>query len=109
VRRTRYGKILIAVIHDREMAGSQGVNVCLVYFVAFTVGATLGAVGDSLTAPMGSLQPGIGAEMIVLAFAVVVIGSLGNLPGAARAAMLADIVRAAAIHFRFRKHRQHRL
>ncbi|MGD8790469.1 MAG: branched-chain amino acid ABC transporter permease, partial [Burkholderiales bacterium] len=90
--RTRHGKILIAVIHDREMAASQGVNVSRVYFVTFTLGAILGALGGALTAPMISVQPGIGAETIVLAFAVVVIGGLGSLPGAALAALLVGIV-----------------
>ena len=98
--KTRQGRILIAVIHDREMAASQGVNVSRVYFVTFTVGAMLGALGGALTAPMISVQPGIGAETIVLAFAVVVIGGLGSLPGAALAALLVGIVRAATIHFR---------
>jgi len=98
--RTRHGKILIAVIHDREMAASQGVNVGRVYFVTFTVGAMLGALGGALTAPMISVQPGIGAETIVLAFAVVVIGGLGSLPGAALAALLVGIVRAATVHYR---------
>jgi branched-chain amino acid transport system permease protein len=98
--RTRQGKILIAVIHDREMAASQGVNVSRVYFVTFTLGAMLGALGGALTAPMISVQPGIGAETIVLAFAVVVIGGLGSLPGAALAALLVGIVRAATIHLR---------
>jgi branched-chain amino acid transport system permease protein len=81
------------------MAASQGVNVGLVYFVTFTVGAMLGALGGALTAPMISVQPGIGAETIVLAFAVVVIGGLGSLPGAALAALLVGVVRAATIHF----------
>lgn len=98
--KTRQGRILIAVIHDREMAASQGVNVSRVYFVTFTLGAMLGALGGALTAPMISVQPGIGAETIVLAFAVVVIGGLGSLPGAALAAVLVGIVRAATIHFR---------
>ena len=98
--RTRHGKILIAVIHDREMASSQGINVSRVYFVTFTVGAMLGALGGALTAPMISVQPGIGAETIVLAFAVVVIGGLGSLPGAALAALLVGVVRAATVHFR---------
>ncbi|MGD2139178.1 MAG: branched-chain amino acid ABC transporter permease [Burkholderiales bacterium] len=98
--RTRHGKILIAVIHDREMAASQGVNVSRVYFVTFTLGAILGALGGALTAPMISVQPGIGAETIVLAFAVVVIGGLGSLPGAALAALLVGIVRAATVHYR---------
>ena len=97
---TRQGKILLAVIHDREMAASQGINVGLVYFVTFTVGAMLGALGGALTAPMISVQPGIGAETIVLAFAVVVIGGLGSLPGAALAAVLVGLVRSAAVHYR---------
>jgi len=98
--KTRRGKMLVAVIHDREMAGAMGINVSLVYFVTFTVGAMLGAVGGALTAPMISVQPGIGAETIVLAFAVVVIGGLGSLPGAALAAILVGLVRSAAVHYR---------
>ncbi len=98
--RTRQGKMLLAVIHDREMSGAMGINVGRVYFITFTVGAMLGALGGALTAPMISVQPGIGAETIVLAFAVVVIGGLGSLPGAALAALLVGIVRAAAVHYR---------
>ncbi|HVY05828.1 MAG TPA: branched-chain amino acid ABC transporter permease [Burkholderiales bacterium] len=98
--KTRQGKMLLAVIHDREMSGAMGINVGRVYFITFTVGAMLGALGGALTAPMISVQPGIGAETIVLAFAVVVIGGLGSLPGAALAAVLVGIVRAAAVHYR---------
>ena len=98
--KTRRGKMLVAVIHDREMAAAMGINVSLVYFVTFTVGAMLGAVGGALTAPMISVQPGIGAETIVLAFAVVEIGGLGSLPGAALAAVLVGLVRSAAVHYR---------
>ncbi|HWQ38112.1 MAG TPA: branched-chain amino acid ABC transporter permease [Burkholderiales bacterium] len=100
LNRTRHGKMLIAVIHDREMAAAQGINVTLVYFITFTAGAVLGALGGALTAPMISVQPGIGAETIVLAFAVVVIGGLGSLPGAALAALLVGLVRSAAVHYR---------
>ncbi len=98
--KTRQGKMLLAVIHDREMSGAMGINVGRVYFITFTVGAMLGALGGALTAPMISVQPGIGAETIVLAFAVVVIGGLGSLPGAALAAILVGLVRSAAVHYR---------
>jgi branched-chain amino acid transport system permease protein len=98
--KTRQGKMLLAVIHDREMAGAMGISVGRVYFITFTVGAMLGALGGALTAPMISVQPGIGAETIVLAFAVVVIGGLGSLPGAALAALLVGLVRSAAVHYR---------
>jgi branched-chain amino acid transport system permease protein len=98
--RTRQGKMLLAVIHDREVSAAMGINVGRVYFITFTAGAMLGALGGALTAPMISVQPGIGAETIVLAFAVVVIGGLGSLPGAALAALLVGIVRSAAVHYR---------
>ena len=96
---TRYGKLLIAVIHDRELAGTLGINVRNVYLVTFTVGATLAAIGGALTAPTVSVVPGIGVEVIVLAFAVVVIGGLGSLPGAALGALIVGVVRSAAVHF----------
>jgi branched-chain amino acid transport system permease protein len=98
LNRTRHGKILQAVIHDREMAAASGINVGRVYLVTFTVGTALAALGGALTAPTISVQPGIAAEMIVLAFAVVVIGGLGSLGGAALGALIVGMVRAWAVH-----------
>jgi branched-chain amino acid transport system permease protein len=96
---TKYGKLLTAVIHDRELAGTLGINVRNVYLVTFTVGATLAAIGGALTAPTVSVVPGMGVEVIVLAFAVVVVGGLGSLPGAALGALIVGVVRSAAVHF----------
>ena len=92
--------MLLAVIHDREMSMAIGINVERVYLVTFTVGAMLAALGGALTAPTTSVQPGIGAEVIVLAFAVVVIGGLGSLGGAALGALIVGLVRSAAVHYR---------
>ena len=88
------------MIHDREMSMAMGINVARVYLVTFTVGAMLAALGGALTAPTTSVQPGIGAEVIVLAFAVVVIGGLGSLGGAALGALIVGLVRSAAVHYR---------
>ncbi len=98
LNRTRRGKILLAVIHDREMSAAMGINVSRVYLVTFTVGAMLGALGGALTAPTIAVQPGIAADVIVLAFAVVVIGGLGSLGGAALGAAIVGLVRAWAVH-----------
>ncbi len=95
---TRYGKLLIAVIHDREMSGALGIDVNRMFLVTFTVGATLAAIGGALTAPTVSVVPGMGVEVIVLAFAVVVIGGLGSMPGAALGALIVGLVRSAAVH-----------
>ncbi len=97
--RTRYGKLLIAVIHDREVSAALGVDVRSIYLVTFTIGTTLAAIGGALTAPTVSVVPGMGVEVIVLAFAVVVIGGLGSLGGAALGALLVGLVRAATVRY----------
>jgi branched-chain amino acid transport system permease protein len=99
LNRTRHGKMLRAVIHDREMSMAMGINVSRVYLVTFTAGAMLAALGGAITAPTTSVQPGMGAEVIVLAFAIVVIGGLGSLGGAALGALIVGLVRSAAVHY----------
>jgi branched-chain amino acid transport system permease protein len=95
---TRFGKLLAAVIHDREMAAAMGIDVNRIFLVTFTAGTMLAAIGGALTAPTISVSPGIGVEVIVLAFAVVVIGGLGSVPGAALGALIVGLVRSGAVH-----------
>jgi branched-chain amino acid transport system permease protein len=96
---TRYGKLLLAVIHDREVSAALGVDVRGIFLVTFTLGTMLAAVGGALTAPTVSVVPGMGVEVIVLAFAVVVIGGLGSMPGAALGSIVVGLVRSAAVHY----------
>jgi branched-chain amino acid transport system permease protein len=96
---TRYGKLLTAVIHDREVSAALGIHVNRIYLVTFTLGTTLAAIGGALTAPTVSVVPGMGVEVIVLAFAVVVIGGLGSMQGAALGALIVGLVRSSAVHF----------
>lgn len=98
LNRTRQGKLLLAVIHDREMAAAFGINVTRVFTATFVIGAILGALGGAVTAPMISVTPGIGVEVIVLAFAIVVIGGMGSIWGAVIGAVVVGISRAAAVH-----------
>ncbi len=97
--RTRHGKLLLAVIHDREVSSAMGINVGRVYLVTFALGTMLAALGGALIAPKVSVVPAMGVEVIVLAFAVVVIGGLGSLPGAALGAVIVGLVRSAAVHY----------
>ena len=97
INRTRFGKLVIAVIADREVSAALGVNVPRVYTFAFTLGAILAAVGGAFVAPMGSVVPGISVEVIILAFAVTTIGGLGSVPGAAIGAILVGLLRAVAV------------
>jgi branched-chain amino acid transport system permease protein len=95
---TRYGRLLTAVIFDREAAAAFGVNVTLVYTVTFVIGAMLGALGGAVMAPKIAVTLGIGVEVIVLAFAVVAIGGMGSIEGALVGALIVGLCRAAAVH-----------
>lgn len=95
---TRVGKLLLVVIEDREVSSALGINVTRFFTITFIVGATLGALGGALTAPEISVSPGIGAEIIVMAFAVIVIGGMGSVGGAMIGALIVGFARAASVH-----------
>lgn len=97
IRGTRLGRMIVAVTADREISATLGINVGRVYTLAFTAGAILAGLGGALVAPLISVAPGISVEAIVLAFAVVVIGGLGSLEGAALGALIVGLTRAAAV------------
>ena len=98
LNRTRQGKLTLAVIHSAEVASSMGVNVSRVYMLAFTVGIFLAALGGAFTAPMISVQPGVSVGVIIVSFAVVIIGGLGSIEGAAIGALIVGLARSFAVH-----------
>ncbi|CAI8051552.1 High-affinity branched-chain amino acid transport system permease protein LivM [Geodia barretti] len=98
LNRTMFGKLLLAVIYDRELAQAMGINVNRVFLLTFMLGSFLGALGGAYQAPAISVQPGIGVEVIVLAFAVVVIGGMGSIPGALIGSVIVGVARAFAVH-----------
>jgi len=98
IRGTRIGRLVVAMIHDPEISAAMGVNVPRVSLLTFTLGAVLAALGGAFTAPMISVVPGLSVEVIVLAFAVVVIGGLGSLEGSAPGALLVGLVRSLMVH-----------
>ena len=95
---TRYGRLLTVVMFDQETAAAFGINVTVVFTLTFVLGAMLGALGGAVMAPKISVTLGIGVEVIVLAFAVVVIGGLGSIEGALLGAFIVGLCRAAAVH-----------
>jgi branched-chain amino acid transport system permease protein len=99
LNRTRIGKLIAAVVADQEMAQTIGIDVRRIFVLAFTLGVFLAALGGALASPMIGVAPGLGAEAIVLAFAVAAIGGLGQIEGAALAAVLVGLARASAIYW----------
>jgi len=95
--RTRSGRIARASALDREMLGSMGVNVPLTMTLVFGVATALGGFAGALAAPLRSVTPGAGIEVIIDSLIVVVIGGMGNFWGAWLGALILGEVNAFAI------------
>lgn len=94
---TRMGKIVSATAENRRMSEAMGVNVSRIYLQVFTLGTALGTVGGALAIPASAASLDMGIELIVDAFAVVIIGGLGSMKGALYGALIVGLVKAAAI------------
>jgi branched-chain amino acid transport system permease protein len=94
---TTSGKVLRATAENRETSAAMGVNVRLVYSLVFTLGTTLSTVGGALVVPTAAASLQMGVELVVDAFAVIVIGGLGSMKGAAVGAVIVGLIRAAAL------------
>jgi branched-chain amino acid transport system permease protein len=95
--RTRPGRIARASALDREMLGSMGVNVPLTMTLVFGVATALGGFAGALAAPLRSVTPGAGIEVIIDSLIVVVIGGMGNFWGAWLGALILGEVNAFAV------------
>lgn len=99
LRYTLAGSVIVAVTEDREAATAIGINAKRVFFLTFVIGVTLASLGGALASPTTSVLPGMGAEMIVLSFAVAATAGLGQIEGAALAAVLIGLGRSLAVFF----------
>jgi branched-chain amino acid transport system permease protein len=94
LERTRYGAIMRAGIENKEMVSLLGIDIHRMFTVAFALGAYLAGIAGALTAPIRGLSPGMGADMLGIAFVVVALGGLGNLLGAIVAGLIIGIAQA---------------
>lgn len=99
LQRTRYGRILRATAENREMSEALGADVRWIYASVFTLGTALGTIGGALVVPTAAASLDMPVELVVEAFAVVVIGGLGSMRGALVGALIVGLTRAAAISF----------
>jgi branched-chain amino acid transport system permease protein len=98
LRRTLTGRVIVAVTTDREAATAMGIDASRVYLLTFTAGAVLAALGGALSSPTTALVPGVGAQTIVLSFAVVATAGLGQIEGAAISALMIGLGRSIAVY-----------
>ena len=88
IRRTRLGMMIRAGASNREMVQSLGLNINLVYRLVFALGVALAAFAGMIAAPVSSVYPGMGTQVLIICFVVVVIGGIGSIWGALVAALL---------------------
>ncbi len=92
IQRTRVGMMIRAGASNREMVQSLGLNINLVYRLVFALGVALAALAGMIAAPASSVYPGMGTQVLIICFVVVVIGGIGSIWGALLAALLIGLV-----------------
>jgi branched-chain amino acid transport system permease protein len=92
LQRTRTGMIIRAGVDDRQMVSSLGINIQLVFALAFLVGAFLAGLGGGIGGSFASLAPDVDGNWLLNSLVVVIIGGMGSLGGAAVGALLYGFV-----------------
>jgi branched-chain amino acid transport system permease protein len=92
VMRTRLGMLIRAGASNREMTGALGVNINLLYTLVFGLGAALAGLAGLMQAPILTVQIGMGENILILAFVVIIIGGIGSIRGAFVAAILVGLI-----------------
>jgi branched-chain amino acid transport system permease protein len=92
VMRTRLGMLIRAGAANREMVGALGINIKLLYTLVFGLGAALAGFAGLMQAPILTVQIGMGENILILAFVVIVIGGIGSIRGAFVAALIVGLI-----------------
>jgi branched-chain amino acid transport system permease protein len=90
--RTRLGMRIRAGATNREMVQALGIPIRLLYRVVFAIGVALAALAGMVAAPVSSVYPGMGGQVLIICFVVVVIGGIGSIRGAFIAALLVGVI-----------------
>ncbi|MFJ5381011.1 branched-chain amino acid ABC transporter permease [Cupriavidus sp. CER94] len=92
IRRTRVGMMIRAGATNREMVQSLGINVTVLYRFVFALGVALAVLAGMIASPVSSVYPGMGGQVLIICFVVVVIGGIGSVKGALVASLLIGFV-----------------
>jgi branched-subunit amino acid ABC-type transport system permease component len=98
-KRTIVGKIVVAALEDKDGVRCLGVNVDRYFSIVFILGSALAALGGVLYAPISSIHPYMGLSVLLLAFAVVIVGGMGSLRGTFFAAFALGMVMAITARY----------
>jgi len=88
IQKTRLGMIIRAGSVNREMVQSLGFDIAVIYRIVFALGVALAAFAGMIAAPVASVFPGMGNQVLIISFVVVVVGGIGSIKGAFVGALL---------------------
>ena len=88
IQRTRVGMMIRAGASNRDMAQSLGINIKFIYTLVFALGVALAAFAGMINAPLSSVFPNMGGQVLIICFVVVVIGGIGSVKGAMVASLM---------------------
>ena len=88
IQKTRFGMMIRAAASNPEMATSLGLDIRWIHALVFSAGVALAAFAGMIAAPVSSVFPGMGSQVLIVCFVIVVIGGIGSLKGALIAALL---------------------
>jgi branched-chain amino acid transport system permease protein len=97
LQKTRYGKIVRAAVYSREMVGALGIRIPLIYAGVFALGIAIAGFSAGVFLPLMPMALGVDIDLIIQAFAVVIIGGLGSILGTFVASVVVGIVFAISI------------
>ena len=92
ISRTRLGMKIRAGAFNRDMAEALGINIRRIHAIVFALGVGLATVAGMIAAPVSSVYPNMGSQVLIMCFVVVVIGGIGSVRGALIAALLVGLV-----------------
>ncbi|ADZ70954.1 branched-chain amino acid ABC transporter permease [Polymorphum gilvum] len=99
LNKTAFGRVVRAGIQKPDMVAALGIRLQPYMTAVIVLGVGLAALGGALFAPITIVHPAMGAEILTVAFVVVVIGGLGSFWGVIVAALMVGVVRGVTIHF----------
>jgi branched-chain amino acid transport system permease protein len=92
VQHTRIGMLVRAGATDRQMVAAHGVNVDRIFTFLFGLGAALAGIAGMIAAPIVSVQPNMGDNVLILSFVVIVVGGIGSISGAVVGSLLVGLI-----------------
>jgi branched-subunit amino acid ABC-type transport system permease component len=98
-KKTIVGKIVVAALEDKDGVRCLGINVDKYFSIVFILGSALAALGGVLYAPISSIHPYMGLSVLLLSFAVVIVGGMGNLKGTFVSAFALGMVMAITARY----------